>query len=763
MSSRILLPALLVLCGIGLGPACSGRAQTILGDSPHIDTASLDSGEPSRTISGTSGSVVEVASTAEMPALQYVNWPDGAPWYIAQDGGWAVKIDADTVLWSMWDLYISPLYPTSGGVGIASTAATAPTTAPWNLSGRFDTTGYQYWWVPPNPDELAFANSFPPAVKKRLAPWVAATFLLPDGNVGMFYSIVEDAPNQNPYIIVHGHGSAVAAPSAMQATRSSTLISPSTAASYFDWGGLVDGGYVYGYSAEQSATLGGLDCTVRVGRAPVADYAWQQPGNWEFWTGDTWSGRDTDAAAVAHHVGGQLRVSWNAYLGSYVMSYYSYVHSRLIVNPYGYDTTLDASVGPTDSALTVANAAYFHSPSGTVLIDDEQISYGSVQNNSLTGLIRGADGTVPAAHAAGTVARLMQPTGSLAIRLAPTPWGRWGDEIALVYPEHPGAGFINYGGLEQPDLSPDGGQTNYFTFTNPLNPFGLGCVTRLYQVKFQTSASPSATSTPTATPTFTAANTPTTAALTPTSTRTAANTPTRTATSTETPTPVTTPTPTPTRRPAVKPTDAPTAKPAPLTATPALSPAAVPPGTPNPDADGDGVPGTSDNCPQDFNPAQSDIDGNGVGDLCDEGTPAPLALSWVRLRAAPAGSISIRAKLDGREWGSLPQALAGGVTVGVIGVGLPQPEVFQFPSPRCIALSAAHIVCVGSRGESASFVRRSTGSIFSVNISARYRAVPPVLRSDAVQVVLSMGALDRRDTLGNCRVQRTGTFAICKR
>jgi len=35
------------------------------------------------------------------------------------------------------------------------------------------------------------------------------------------------------------------------------------------------------------------------------------------------------------------------------------------------------------------------------------------------------------------------------------------------------------------------------------------------------------------------------------------------------------------------------------------------------DADGDGIPATSDNCPTISNPGQIDIDNNGVGDSCD--------------------------------------------------------------------------------------------------------------------------------------------------
>jgi hypothetical protein len=38
---------------------------------------------------------------------------------------------------------------------------------------------------------------------------------------------------------------------------------------------------------------------------------------------------------------------------------------------------------------------------------------------------------------------------------------------------------------------------------------------------------------------------------------------------------------------------------------------------PEPDADGDGVPDATDNCPTTSNPGQEDVDGDGVGDACD--------------------------------------------------------------------------------------------------------------------------------------------------
>ena len=42
------------------------------------------------------------------------------------------------------------------------------------------------------------------------------------------------------------------------------------------------------------------------------------------------------------------------------------------------------------------------------------------------------------------------------------------------------------------------------------------------------------------------------------------------------------------------------------------------------DADGDGVPNGNDNCPELANPSQSDADGDGLGDACDDNDVPPM-------------------------------------------------------------------------------------------------------------------------------------------
>jgi hypothetical protein len=80
--------------------------------------------------------------------------------------------------------------------------------------------------------------------------------------------------------------------------------------------------------------------------------------------------------------------------------------------------------------------------------------------------------------------------------------------------------------------------------------------------------------------------------------------------------------------------------------------------TPPTDTDGDGVPDSTDNCPDVYNPNQRDDDGDGVGNRCDDGsTPSGSAV------LVGAGDISsggnrdqetgdlVRAQLNGGAWG----------------------------------------------------------------------------------------------------------------
>ncbi len=93
----------------------------------------------------------------------------------------------------------------------------------------------------------------------------------------------------------------------------------------------------------------------------------------------------------------------------------------ILLNASG--VTLASAIGAGDTSLTLTDAGAFPT-SGTILIDQEQISYTGKSGNTLTGLTRGVNGTTAAAHNAGTAvtqAPVTTPTPTPGV--TPTPSG----------------------------------------------------------------------------------------------------------------------------------------------------------------------------------------------------------------------------------------------------------------------------------------------------------------------------------------------------
>jgi hypothetical protein len=198
------------------------------------------------------------------------------------------------------------------------------------------------------------------------------------------------------------------------------------------------------------------------------------------------------------------------------------------------------------------------------------------------------------------------------------------------------------------------------------------------------------------------------------------------------------------------------------------------------DSDRDGIINARDNCPRVANPDQQDIDGDGVGNVCDNrllafnpfqtlvltsddarplGSSA-LTLRQVRVKAAPHGTIRMIGILDTTDYGGLDgfvKALRtrqptdtrtastlirqGNVlAVNVTGAGLTFPgQTMLFPP------CASVIQCAGTNGETIGFLRKGATNLVSVNLRAQSMTFPPPLSSAVVRVTLSLGGLDQAD------------------
>jgi len=186
--------------------------------------------------------------------------------------------------------------------------------------------------------------------------------------------------------------------------------------------------------------------------------------------------------------------------------------------------------------------------------------------------------------------------------------------------------------------------------------------------------------------------------------------------------------------------------------------------------DGDGVPDPVDNCPTIWNPAQSDANGNHIGDMCEPGftgaglAGTPFVLQKVTLKAAGIfgdghASMVIQGTLDTTEWGgasAFAAALSHGFAVHLEGAGLLTPGETTNFAP-CVS------ECIGS-GAVAKFKqkKKTVPNILTVKMTMKGRTFPPPLTAAQIAVTISVGGLDRRDQVGNCKVGRLGSKTTCR-
>jgi hypothetical protein len=175
------------------------------------------------------------------------------------------------------------------------------------------------------------------------------------------------------------------------------------------------------------------------------------------------------------------------------------------------------------------------------------------------------------------------------------------------------------------------------------------------------------------------------------------------------------------------------------------------------DPDGDGICSANDNCPTVSNPDQRDLDGDGIGDACDD-VDAVIGVSGVRVKKSTAtasnGVVVVKGGFDTAAGERFDPS--AGVTVRIRAGGLDVGRVF----PTCTPTAGAGVGCRAGDDRASFQASAARPHVFRWRVTlGRQVIVGPF--SGPVTVIITQGrTVDRVGTAHSCRVASSGL--ICR-
>lgn len=186
------------------------------------------------------------------------------------------------------------------------------------------------------------------------------------------------------------------------------------------------------------------------------------------------------------------------------------------------------------------------------------------------------------------------------------------------------------------------------------------------------------------------------------------------------------------------------------------------------DSDGDGVLDGVDNCPDDFNDEQLDLDGDGIGDVCDLVDLVGLSIRTMSFRARGPGSgrVSARGQFDAKPTpGFIADALVGGLRI-VFSDSQGEVTSFAFDGDECQAIGGG-LTCRRSDTPSRiRFRRQFAPMFFKFTVSGRQQTFDqPALQDDPFRLRIEtvLTSIDRVAEIRDpwCRERLGGNKIKC--